>query len=374
MKIAVDIRSLQNQQLTGVGLYLKNALIHLLSLDQKNKYILIYAGYRPINQAVLNALAGFNNLEYFKINWPNKLLNLSLAIFNYPRFDKFVLADLFWFANLNFYSLSLNMPAVLTIHDLAWLRYPRFFSKKMRLAYWWMKPTKKLQQARKIIAVSNSTKRDLIELINLPADKIEVIYPGLSPEQQPTSANIMTKHDLPAKWLLFLGTLEPRKNISAVISAFEKITDPDLHLVIAGGSGWLYQKMFQQAKRSPKKELIKFINYIEPAEINSLYSLAKMLVWPSYYEGFGFPPLEALAAGTPVIAGANSAMGEVLQNSALLADPYNVNDLAEAIKQLSHDSQLKNNFLTKAEKILPQYNWQTAATKILSLFKNTQLN
>jgi len=368
--IAVDIRSLQVNQLTGVGIYTREAVLALLKNDHKNKYRLFYSGFKPINLDFLKALDEFSNFSLIRIPWPNKILNLCLWIFNFPKFDLFVKADLFWFPNFNFWSLSKKTPYILTVHDLAFIRYPQFYSKKMRFWHKALWPKAKLRKAQKIIAVSENTKKDIVELAGIAPEKIEVIYSGVEIMPAKEASLIKEKYGLPDKFLLYLGTIEPRKNIISIISAFEKLINNDYSLIIAGGRGWLYKKIEKRISTSTKKDKIKLINYIAPEDQPIIYSLAKSLLWPSFYEGFGFPPLEAQQQNCNVITSANSSLPEVVKNSALLIDPYNTEELTQCLAQLINNDKLKQNLNLKAEKNFKNYTWTNTAEKMIRLLTN----
>lgn len=366
--IAVDIRSLQINQLTGVGIYAKESILALLKNDKTNNYLLFYSGFKPVNQNFLKNLSEFSNFSLIKIPWPNKILNFCLWIFNFPKFDYYIKADFFWFPNLNFWSLRKNIPYYITVHDLAFIKYPEFYSKKMRFWHKALWPKQKLREALKVIAVSENTKKDIVELIGMAEEKIKVIYSGLKIPVAEKNLDIKQKYNLPDKFLLYLGTLEPRKNIVSIISAFEKIMDNNCYLLIAGGRGWLYKKIEKRISASFKKEKIKLINYIKSEDAGVIYSLAQGLLWPSFYEGFGFPPLEAQEQGCNVITSANSSLPEVVKNSALLIDPHNTEELAQAIAQLINNDKLKQSLHAKAKENFNNYSWAEAAQTMIKLF------
>ena len=206
----------------------------------------------------------------------------------------------------------------------------------------------------------------LIKLYGLDESKIQVIYPGI--ELENTGFKIVDMA-LPKKYILYLGTIEPRKNVGTIIKAFEEINDPYLHLVIAGGNGWLYNKIKRQVKESSKKEQIYLLDYILPDQRWEIYKNAKMLVWPSYYEGFGFPPLEAMCQGCPVIVSSNSSMPEVVGDAALLVNSYNVSEITFAINQLLTDNKLRDDLINKGRDKMLKFSWSKSALEINKLFK-----
>lgn len=372
MKIGVDLRVLGTLKLTGVGIYTLAVLLELFKLDQKNHYKLFYNSLSPLPAEILSKFAGLAKVELFVFKYPNKFLNGCLTFLNRPRLDKLIKgADLFWFPNLNFWTLSNNCKTVVTIHDLSFERIPWAYSTKMRLWHQAISPRQKLVKADKIIAVSENTKRDLMDLYGLQEAKISVVYLGVSKNNEPplNLQAIKDRYRLPEKFILYLGTLEPRKNIKGVIRAYELLNQPEYSLVIAGGRGWLYQKIYKLAEKSKFKEHIKFINYIKPEDRFSLYRLASLFVWPSFYEGFGFPPLEAMANGCPVISSFNSSLPEVLGQAALLVDPYNIKEIAKAMKLLLEDNPLRQKLIHQGYEQVKKFNWQETAKQMLDVFQ-----
>jgi len=239
MVIGVDIRTFVSPQLTGVGVYLLEILKNLIEIDKKNQYKLFYNSYKKADQDMMDNFSGFPNVELYSFNYPNKILNSCLFFLKQPKLDRWLDGcDVFWFPNFNFWEVSSECKTVITVHDLSFARIPWAYSMKRRLWHKFIQPEVKLNQAVKILAVSQSTKNDLEKIYHLPKDKIEVVYPGVEIKNQSTDNKPIYQHIfLPTRYILFLGTLEPRKNIEGVIKAFEKIADQDINLVIAGGQG-----------------------------------------------------------------------------------------------------------------------------------------
>jgi len=287
--------------------------------------------------------------------------------FKKPEFDKLINGcDIFWFPNLNFLSVSHQCRTIITVHDLSFEKIPWAYSQKMRFWHKAIRPWMLLQSAGRITAVSQNTKNDLIALYQLPAEKIEVIYPGPAAAISGATADLK----LPEKFILCLGTLEPRKNIESVIKAFIQLNCPDLSLVIAGQRGWLYRKIFKTAGQSIIKDKIIFLNYVKAADRQALYQKALALVWPSFYEGFGLPPLEAMANGCPVITSANSSLPEVVGSAALLVDPYNIQEITKSIKQIISDNKLRQSLISQGYKQAEKFSWQLSARKMLEIFNH----
>lgn len=372
MEIGIDLRVLLKRPLTGVGLYTAGLVAELLKSDQHNFYKLFLSGAN-VPAEIFDRFRNFANAKLYLKACPNKFLNGSLAFFKRPRLDKLMGGcQIFWFPNLNFWSTSPDCQTVVTVHDLSFERIKWAYSAKMRLWHALIQPKEKLTSAAKIIAVSQATKKDLTEIYGLAEDKIEVVYPGIEPVV-PTAEKIQSvreKYHLPEKFILFLGTLEPRKNVEGVIRAFESLKLSEHHLVIAGGRGWLCRRISRLVNCSLLKEKIRLIDYVLPEDRWSLYCLSALLVWPSFYEGFGFPPLEAMSQGCPVITSANSSLPEATLGAALLADPYNIKEISLAMKMILEDNHLRQKLINQGYQVVQNYSWQSSAKKMLDIFEN----
>lgn len=378
MNIGVDIRSLMNPWRSGVGEYTYNLLDNLFRLDQKNRYFLFYNSFHQVDENLPAEWKGRENVKFCGFGWPNKLFNAGLKFLKYPKIDSLIgKIDLFFVPNIQFLSLSDNCQKVITVHDLSFERYPEFFSLKRR---WWHKavnPQKIIKQADKVMADSENTKQDLIKIYGVELKKVKVIYPGIAVSNIKCQiSNVKNKYNLPDKFILYLGTLEPRKNIVGLIKAFEKLISTynlqptSYKLVIAGFPGWNYREIYQAAKNSGVADKIKFIGPVAPADKPALYSLASVFIYPSFYEGFGFPPLEAMAAGRPVITSFNSSLGEIGGDAALLIDPYNISEMAEAIYQVLTDEGLSRQLAEKGKERVRKFSWQKTVEETLKIFQN----
>lgn len=262
----------------------------------------------------------------------------------------------------------------MVIHDLSFELYPEFFTFKKRLWHKLINPRQLCQQADTVIAISQNTKNDVMKLYDIKEEKIKVIYQGINemffkPISDETKEKIKNKYNLPNNYIFYLGNLEPRKNVESLILAFEKIKDESVNLVIAGGEAWKYKKIYKLWQNSPAKKRIKFSGYVDAVDKPALYSLAKIFVYPSIYEGFGLPPLEAMACGTPVITSFNSSLVEAVGDAGLLIDPNNINELTNIIDQLLMDQKLQNVLKEKGLKQSQKFRWQSSAEEILNILE-----
>jgi glycosyltransferase involved in cell wall biosynthesis len=283
--------------------------------------------------------------------------------------------DLLFLPNFNQFSINPKTKLVITVHDLSPIVTPEFYDSRRKLWHIFVNIKKSLHRANHILAVSEFTKGELMRIYGLPDSKItvthlgvqrNVFHPDLSKDKMRHVRNI---YGLPADFYLFIGTLEPRKNIPSIIKAFEKL-NLDMDLVIAGRQGWKYKTILNQIENSPKRRRIKYLGYIEEEHKPYLLKLAKGLVWPSFYEGFGLPPLEAMAVGTPVITSQVTALPETAGSSAVMVDPYSIPDLSRAMKLVSEDLDLRNDLIHKGLANAKKFDWKSTAEKTLSVLNN----
>lgn len=378
MVIGIDGRTLQDAEYSGVPEYTSNILDEIFKLDSQNKYQLFYNSSHDIYSRLPKF--DYENVASEKFDYPNKLLNYGLLKpFGRPFFDKLLGGcDAFFMPHINFVGLSDKCQLTLTIHDLSFLRFPEFFSWRKNFWHKQLNIGKLIRRADKLVAISENTKKDLIELFDVPAEKISVIYSGINSSFkiiEAKSADLLSvkrKYNLPDEFLLYLGTVEPRKNIDGLIKAFnevKRLRQDNLQLVIAGGKGWKSAAVNNAYENSPYKSDISFLGYIDQADKPALYNLAKLFVFPSYYEGFGFPPLEAMACGLPVVASHASSLSEILGNAAILIDPYSQSQLVAAITEGLDNQALRQRLQAAGFKNVRLYDWPQAAQKYLEVFK-----
>lgn len=364
MRLGVDIRCLTEPHHSGVAFYTKNLLRHLFALDNKNNYFLFYNGYQAIDNPVLSEFKKYPNVSLRRFHWPNKIFNLAENFFNYPNIDKLLGGcDVFFAPNLQFVSLSKNCKKVVTGHDLSFEFYPEFLSLKRKIWHKFVNPRKFFSVATKIIAVSQNTKNDLMNIYKIPEEKIHVVYSGIDADAP--------RSFVPQKYILTLSTMEPRKNIESLIAAFKELHKEerfkDYQLIIAGPKGWKAKKIYHSALHVNG---IKFIGYVSEAEKDNLYKNAAAFVFPSFYEGFGFPPTQALACGVPVIAAPTSSLPEILNNAALYVNPYDISEIAKALKEILNDNPLKNKLVEAGLRQAEKFTWESAARQTLAVFNS----
>lgn len=381
MTIGIDIRVLMDAQYSGVAEYTYNLVQALLTEDKVNDYVLFYNSAKDVSARLPKFEAP--NVRVISKTIPNKLLNYGLfKIAGRPKLDRWlgIKLDVFLMPHFNFIAWP-EAKNILTVHDLSFLHYPEFFSARKNFWHQAINPKKLIKEATQIVAISQSTKRDIIDLTGVSEDKIKVIYSGVSPVFQPLAfddlrlGQVKDKYQLPNKFILSLGNIEPRKNLVGLIEGYNKLRQehPDLNevaLVIAGGDGWKVRQVYLTAKNSPYAKDIKFLNYIDACDKTALYNLARVLAFPSFYEGFGFPPLEAMACGTPVVASFASSIPEVVGEAGILVDPYDTAQIGQALASVLLDANLAKTLSQLGLEQAKKFNWQTTARSYLKLWQD----
>jgi glycosyltransferase involved in cell wall biosynthesis len=268
-----------------------------------------------------------------------------------------------------------NAKTLLTVHDLSFIKHPQGAVDSLRQ---WLEQVvpRSLARADHILADSNSTKNDLTEIYNISPDKITVVGAGVEERFQPLDdpaqlEAVRQKYNLPEKFILGLGTLEPRKNFTGLIAAFSQSpVRKTHHLVIAGGKGWLYDDIFATAENSPVADRIHFTGFVADDDLPTLYNLADVFAYPSHYEGFGIPVIEAMACGTPVICANNSCLPEVAGESALQVTATDIPALAQGLSDLVIDFSLREGVVVEGFNQAKKFNWPSAAQRLLDVYNH----
>jgi glycosyltransferase involved in cell wall biosynthesis len=261
---------------------------------------------------------------------------------------------------------------VATIHDLSFLRLPECFEPSL-LDYLVGNVPQTVQRADWLLVDSENTRRDLIELLDAPDERITVIYPGIESRFRPirdshSLEQTRAKYALPERFVLSLGTLQPRKNYARLIKAFAELQHPDVALVIVGERGWMYKDIFALVQERQLQHRIVFAGFADDKDLPALYNLAEVFCFPSLYEGFGIPPLEAMACGVPVIAGDNSSLPEVVGEAGILVDVSDRTVLAGALEQLLNDPDYRSELSARGLSRAQRFSWQGAATLLLDTY------
>ncbi len=376
MEIGVDIRFLSEGKRTGVEEYALNLLSELFVCGQKHKFKLFTNYWRGDNKT-LNSLGSFENVTIFRFRYPNKILNTSFKFRDKPYIDELLGGcDVFFYPNIIFGAVSKDCPIVTTFHDLSFNLHPEFLSLKKRIWHKLVDPQAIAEISTRVIAVSGSTKQDLVEQYNLPPGKIKIVHSGIKlpcGDLDKQISNVKKKYNLPNKLLLFFGTLEPRKNVLGVLKAFTRLKEngriKEYKLIIAGSPGWLDRQFWREVEQSKYRKDIQHIGFVEQDEKLALLSLAEVFLFPSFYEGFGFPPLEAMSVGTPVITSNISSLPEIVGDAALLVNPYNSAEISLALEKLLSDETFRKKQIERGWLRAQQFSWRQAAEGTLAVLE-----
>ena len=255
------------------------------------------------------------------------------------------------------------------ITDLAVYRMPETY-RRSRVLLWKLQYRYLIKRADYFLAISEFTKRDLMSLFDIPGNKIDVVYCGVSENMRPVTDHesqeaLYKRYNLPEKYILFVGNFNPRKNLERIIKAFDKVKEKGIthKLVIAGGEGWKFDKQ-NSLKDVTYKEDILFLSYIPDDDMPVLYSCADLFLFPTLYEGFGIPILEAQACGIPVLTSRCSAMPEIGGQGALYVDPTNIDEICKGILSIINDSNLAAKLTQNGFENIKRFSWATSAQKL----------
>lgn len=383
MKIGIDIRCLTDGKRTGVEEYTINLLENIFELDKKNEYILFTNSYRK-SYFDERIFGHFKNVKVRRFRFPNKLLNFCFWYLRWPLVDHMLGGvEIFFMPNINFIALSKKVKLVLTIHDLSYELFPETFSIKRRIWHSFINPNALCKRANQIIAVSDSSMSDTMEHFKIGEHKIQRIHNGVSEEMtqldrnDPKLIEVKERYHLPFNFILYLGTVEPRKNIPAIVKAFDqlkKLNKPELNkykLVIAGGMGWKIQDILKAGREAEFTDDIIFTSCITNEDKAAVYTLASLFVYPSFFEGFGIPVLEAMRCGVPVITSNVSSLPEVVGASAVMIDPDKPEELYVTMKEILLDRELNEHLELQSPRQAIRFNWRTSARETLSVFEKS---
>jgi glycosyltransferase involved in cell wall biosynthesis len=374
-RIALDVRLLARGPASGIPGYTRNLIGSILENHPENHYKFFYTGLRK--KPLPKSWTQRPNISIVDIKAPNKLLDLSSRLLEAPNFDKKLDVDVIFSPHFNVLSLK-KTPRIITFHDLSFVHHPHFFSFKQRFWHWLQDYKRQAKKATAIIAMSEFTKSDLVNLIGVDPNKVKVIYSGIDKQfrilSQAECDSFKKKNKLSFPIILYLGTLEPRKNVEAVIRAFTIVKNnsafKDFRLLIAGRPGWLYKNILRTAKQSPHSRDIIFWKNLSDEDRVFLYNVANLFVFPSFFEGFGFPPLEAQACGTPVVMSERTSLLETINDTALKINPWQVAELAHKVEHILTRKQERESLIKKGLENAKSFTWQKTAQETLKILEN----
>ncbi|MFA5945618.1 MAG: glycosyltransferase family 1 protein [Patescibacteria group bacterium] len=380
MKIAIDARALTNERLTGVGHYTLELITNLADESPEDDFFVFVSGTEVSLRRVPQIRR--RNIHLVDVRIPNRLLSLLLLLpFSPFTLESFLpkTPDVWIFPNHNV--IKTNLPYLFTVHDVSFLIFPKFFSRKDRLARKLQKIDVLCTNAQGILAVSEATASDVHGYYKIPNEKIAVTHLGVDqtkfvPREQPSDKTFRATYDLNREYLLCAATLEPRKNIEGVIEAYDSFRSKGgvpLPLVIMGGNGFHHRRVLEAQERAMFGADIRFLGYVPEKHKPAVFRGASAFLFPSFYEGFGLPVLEAMASGVPVITSFTSSLAEITADSAILVDPLNVEDITQALLQLFHETdgeKLRTTLIKKGLEQAKMFTWKETARKTLETLES----
>ena len=365
MRIGIDARLIYHQP-AGISRYTKHLVEELAQLDRENAYT-VFQHRRQRNPLV------------HAPNFQRRTLFTPVHV----RFEQPMLA-----AELCFHAADIlhstdfipplfsNIPSVITVHDLAFLRWPNFLTEAH--AAYYSQIDRAVRHARHIIVPSESTKGDVVGRLGASPSKISVIYEAAASLYRPLPAAecraaMQERYAIPESYVFFASTIEPRKNIGGLLEAFGHLRRHynigETGLVLAGKPGWLYEEVFRKVEQLGLKQSTFFVGRVPDEDLRQLFVGARCHVHPAFYEGFGLSPLEAMACGTPTIVGNTSSMPEVVGDAALIVDPADSEEIAIAMHRLLTDDELHGELRQKGLQRASVFSWSRAAAETLAVYR-----
>jgi glycosyltransferase involved in cell wall biosynthesis len=365
VRIAIDARKWRDY---GIGTYVRNLLRHLARLDQATEYVVL-CHQRDCNlaselgenfQAVIDSSPGYSIRE--QVTVPLDLRRERIKLFHTPHY---VLPPL------------TPCRSVVTIHDCIHLRFPQYLPNRLGYVYARSSMWLATHRSNRVLTVSEASKRDILEYFSIPESKIDVIYNGIderfwSPPDQEDIDRIRERYQLDGRFVLYAGNIKPHKNLERLIDAFYMLRNSqgfdDVKLLIIGDEVSKYATLRRAVHRHKLHKHVRFFGFVSNQTLAVLYRLAAVFVFPSLYEGFGLPPLEAMASGTPVITSNVSSLPEVVGDAAFLIDPYQAEAIASAMERVLNDAGLRDDLRARGLRRAREFSWDTTARRVRAIY------
>ena len=364
MRVGIDARLVYYSQ-AGIGQYILHLVEGLAKVDEANEYVLLQSRKdsttileKPNFRRVSLWTPSHHRLERYALNV--ELMRLGLDVLHSPDF------------------IPPHRPScrsVITVHDLAFLLYPHFLTKESARYYGHIDEA--VRWTDHIIAVSESTKRDTMQHLGVPEEKITVVYEAANPifrpvDREKAQQEVRNRHGVDGPFILFVSTIEPRKNVPTLLRAvwqLQQCYKEDIRLVLAGGKGWLYEDAFALVEELKLDGRVHFVGRVSSEDLLYLYNAAEMLAHPAFYEGFGLPPLEAMACGLPPVVSNVASLPEVVGDAGLLIDPHDTDELTVAMWRLLNDNGLRREMREKGLRQAERFSWERAARETQEIYR-----
>ncbi|MCD6149700.1 glycosyltransferase family 4 protein [bacterium] len=369
MRIGIDARFYGTAG-KGLGRYTQKLIENLERIDGRNQYFVFlkkenFGEYQPKNKNFQKVLADYRWYTFSEqINMPRILNKYNLDLVHFPHFNV---------------PLLYRGKLVITIHDLILIHFPTVRGTTLNPFFYWIKFLaykiviwSAIKKAKKIITVSEFTKDDILKNYKVPENKIKVTYEACDNFRETPVGNdeeILRRRGIMKPYLLYVGNAYPHKNLERLILAFKEVNKikKDLKLVLAGKEDYFYHRLKKMTEKRNIKNVI-FAGFVSDRDLSLVYRQASLYVFPSLYEGFGLPPLEAMAEGTPVISSDHQCMREVLGNSAYYFDARKPDEIAEAIIKVLDDEKLREKLTARGYEQIKKYSWEKMAGETLDVY------
>lgn len=362
MRLAIDGYEANAQIRVGVGRYAFELIAKIAKMQQGSRRVFdevtVYLP-EPKRPHMPEASRYFT----YKVCFPKKLwtfIGFPLALVTSAKKPDVV------FSPTHYLPRFVNIPRVIAVMDVSYLSYPELFRREdlHKLIHW---TAYSVRHAARIITISEFSKRAIIEAYHVPADRVTVAYPALTDWQNKLPmATTETTRNTERRYILTVGTLQPRKNFTRLIEAFSKLNETDISLVIVGKKGWLYEEILAAPKRFGVEHRVKFMDFVPDDELPELYKNAACFVLPSLYEGFGLPVLEAMSYGIPVVVSNVSSLPEIAGDAGIYVEPENVESITRGLETaLTEKSADRTKRITGGKKRAAEFTWERAADQVM---------
>ena len=365
MRVAIDVRKIDD---FGVGTYVRNLLHWLARLDQETEYLLVcrrsdcerLEALGPNFRPLPNRSKNYSIAEQLTV--PLGLMRNGVDLFHAPH-----------------YVLPALTPcrAIVTIHDCIHLMFPEYLPGRIahlyaRIAFWIA-----TQRSSRVLTVSEASRRDILKYCPMPPNKVEVIYNAIDDRFNETPdveqlASVRERYQLHDRFLLYSGNVKPHKNLERLIDAFARLRrreSDDIKLLISGSEISRYATLRRAVHRYNLHKHVRFLGFLSTDTLAALYHLADAFVFPSLYEGFGLPPLEAMASGTPVLTSNLSSLPEVVGDAALLVDPYDPESITDGMQQILSDTALRERLTRQGRIRASEFSWESSVRRVLATYR-----
>jgi len=364
VRIAIDARKLHDY---GIGTYVRNLVSGLARQDGDDTYVLLcreddqdYArSLGPRFEALVETAGNYSVREQLSV--PLALARARIDLFHAPHY---VVSPL------------TRCPFIVTIHDCIHLRFPQYLPNRAAYFYARFVMTQSARRARRILTVSRASKEDILHYLRVPADKVEVVYNALderlaAPPTEADLGRVRERYLLTSPFILYTGNIKPHKNIDRLIEAYSILRRrgvEDVKLVIIGEEISKYANLRRLVHRFQLHQHVRFFGFVNDETLAAMYRLASIFVFPSLYEGFGLPPLEAMAAGAPVITSNTSSLPEVVGDAALLIDPMDAGALADAMARVLREPALRADLIARGRARVQAFSWDRSVARVRQIY------